>query len=169
MFENEHICQVALCGWTRTLAVTQAFLLQRTRQFANPIISRLTYLAAWNSNSVWNLVAYREFTWAWWVYVKKYPTKICFSSWWRHQMETFSALLALYAGNSSVNGEFPAQRPVTRSFDVFFDLRLNKRLSEQSRDWWFETPSRSLWRHRNAATICILNKVDELTIIPVVW
>ena len=46
-------------------------------------------------------------------------------------METFSALLALCAGNSPVIGEFPAQRPVTRSFDVFFDLRQNKRLSEQ--------------------------------------
>ena len=44
--------------------------------------------------------------------------------WWRHQMETFSALLAICAGNSPVPGEFPAQRPVTRSFDVFFDLRL---------------------------------------------
>ena len=54
-------------------------------------------------------------------------------SWWRHQMETFSALLATCAGNSSVPGEFPAQRPVTRSFYVFFDLRLNKRLSKQ---WW---------------------------------
>ena len=54
------------------------------------------------------------------------------SSWWRHQMETFSALLAICAGNSPVTGEFPAQRPVTRSFDVFFDLRLNERLSKQS-------------------------------------
>ena len=36
-------------------------------------------------------------------------------------------------------GEFPAQRPVTWSFDVFFDLRLNKRLSKQSWGWWFET------------------------------
>ena len=45
-------------------------------------------------------------------------------SWWRHQMETFSALLAICAGNSPVSGEFPAQRPATRSFDVFFDLRL---------------------------------------------
>ena len=45
-------------------------------------------------------------------------------SWWRHQMETFSALLAICAGNSPATGEFPAQRPVTRSFDVFFDLRL---------------------------------------------
>ena len=40
-------------------------------------------------------------------------------------METFSALLAICAGNSPVTGEFPAQRPVTWSFDVFFDLRLN--------------------------------------------
>ena len=56
-------------------------------------------------------------------------------------METFSALLAICAGNSPVPGEFPTQRPVTRSFDVFFDLRLNKRLSKQSWGWWFETLS----------------------------
>ena len=49
-------------------------------------------------------------------------------------------------------GEFLAQRPVTRSFDVFFDLRLNKRLSKQSWGWWFETLSCSLWRHRNVKT-----------------
>ena len=61
-------------------------------------------------------------------------------TWWRHQMETFSALLDIYAANSPVPGEFPTQRPVTRSFDVFFDLRLNKRLSKQSWGWWFETP-----------------------------
>ena len=69
--------------------------------------------------------------------------------WWRHQMETFSALLALCAGNSPVTGEFPAQRSVTRSFDVFFDLRLNKRLSKLSWGWWFETLSHPLWRHYN--------------------
>ena len=39
-------------------------------------------------------------------------------------METISALLALCAGNSPVTGEFPAQKPVTRSFDVFFDLHI---------------------------------------------
>ena len=70
-------------------------------------------------------------------------------SWWRHQMETFSALLALCVRNSQVTGEFPSQRPVTRSFDVSFDLRLNKRLSKKSWGWWFETPSRPLWRHCN--------------------
>ena len=46
-------------------------------------------------------------------------------------METISALLAICAGNSPVSGEFPARRPVTWSFDVFFDLRLNNRLSKQ--------------------------------------
>ena len=50
-------------------------------------------------------------------------------------METFSALLATCAGNSLVTGEFPAQRPVTRSFGAFFDLRPNKRLSKQSWGW----------------------------------
>ena len=54
-------------------------------------------------------------------------------------METFSVLLAIYAGNSPVPGEFPAQRPVTRSFDVYFDLRPNKQLSKQSWGWWFDT------------------------------
>ena len=71
------------------------------------------------------------------------------STWWRHRMETFSPLLALCTGNSPLTGEFPSQRPVTRSFDVFFGLRLNKRLSKQSRHRWFETPSRPLWRHCN--------------------
>ena len=69
---------------------------------------------------------------------------------WRHQMGTFSALLAICAGNSPVTGEFHAQRPMTRYFDVFFDLRLNERLSKQPWGWWFETPSRPLWRHSNA-------------------
>ena len=70
-------------------------------------------------------------------------------TWWRYQIEIFSALLALWAENSPVTGEFSAQRPVTRSFDAFFDLRLNKRLSKQSCGWGIETPLRSLWRHSN--------------------
>ena len=54
-------------------------------------------------------------------------------------------------------GEFPAQRPVTRSFDVFFDLRLNKRLSKQPWGWWFESLSGPLWRHRNVAAVSHLS------------
>ena len=71
-------------------------------------------------------------------------------------MEVFSALLSICVGNLPVTGESPppppppppphththTQRPVTRSLDVFFDLRLNKRLSKQWWGWWFETPSR---------------------------
>ena len=72
---------------------------------------------------------------------------------WRHQIEIFSALLAICAGNSPVPGELTPQRPVMRSFDVFFDLRLNIRLSKQSWGWWFETLSRPinyLWCHSNS-------------------
>ena len=68
---------------------------------------------------------------------------------WRHQMETFSALLFLCTENSRVTGEFPSERPVTRSFDAFFDLRLNKELSTQWRSRWLETPVHSLWPHSN--------------------
>ena len=73
-------------------------------------------------------------------------------------METFSALPAICAGNSPVVGEFPAQKLVTRSFDVFFDLRLNKRLSKHSWGWWFETLSRPLYSHCNNDMIPIPGK-----------
>ena len=63
-------------------------------------------------------------------------------AWWRDQMETFSALLAICAGISPVPGEFPSQRPVSRSFDVFFDLCLNERLIKRLWGWWLETLSR---------------------------
>ena len=80
--------------------------------------------------------------------LKKMHLKI----WWRHQMATSSALLAIPAGNSPVVGEFPAQRPVTLSFNVFFDLRLNKRLNKHWWGWGFETPSCPLWRNCNMST-----------------
>ena len=54
-------------------------------------------------------------------------------------------------------GRFPPQRPVTRSFDVIFDLRLNKRLNKQSGRWWSGTPSLSLWRHCNVLQYCAVN------------
>ena len=71
------------------------------------------------------------------------------STWWRHHREIFSALLTLCEGNSPITGEFRSQRPVTGLFDVFFDLRLNKRLSKQSTRQLFETLSRPLWHHCN--------------------
>ena len=76
-------------------------------------------------------------------------TRSATRSWRRYQMKTFFALLALSEGNSPVTSGLPQQRPVTRSFDIFFVLRLNKRLSKQSPGWWFETPSCPLWRHCN--------------------
>ena len=69
------------------------------------------------------------------------------NTWWRHQMETFSALLALCAGNSPVNSHHKGQRRGTLMFTLI--CALNKRLSEQEWGWWFETRLRSLWRHCN--------------------
>ena len=84
-------------------------------------------------------------------------------SWWRHQMETFSALLAICAGNSPVPGEFPTQMPVTRNFDVFFDLRPNKRLSKQWWGWWFEMLSCPLWRHSNDDVAQVWQSPNQLS------
>ena len=112
-----------------------------------------------------NLIHFGDVTWASWR-LEVSMTRL-FVPWWRHQMETFSALLAICAGNSPVTGEFPTKRPVTRGFDVFLDLHLNKQLSKQSWGWWFETPSRSLWRHCNA-TDC-LGYTNEYILAPHYW
>ena len=92
-------------------------------------------------------------------------TKFCVVFLWKLELSDWSC--ALMSKDSYCSGKhddvikwkhFPrywpfvrgiAQRPLTRSFDVFFDLRPNKRLSKQSLRWWFETPSGSLWRHCN--------------------
>ena len=96
------------------------------------------------------------------------PFALCRTSWWLDSCHDDVIKWKHFlrygpcAGNSPVTGEFPSQRPVTRTFDVFFDLRLNKRLSKQSRRRWFETPSRSLWRHCNVegCRLCQVNKTD---------
>ena len=94
--------------------------------------------------------------------------QIFYITWWRHQMETSSALLAFCAGNSPVTGEFPSQRPVTLSFDVFFDLWLNKRLSKQSWGRWLEMPSCSLWHHCNEFT-CAKNLMHYNWLVSQMW
>ena len=73
-------------------------------------------------------------------------------TWWRHQMETFSVLLALCARNSSVTGELPSQRPVTRSFDVSLICALNKRLSKNRK-------AGDLRRHRPHYDVIVLKAV----------
>ena len=88
--------------------------------------------------------------------------KLLHLSWWRHQMKTFSALLALCAGNSPVTGEFPAQRPVTRSFDVFFDLLLNKRLSKIR-------VAGDLRRHRGHYDVTVIVQIQIANIYLIMW
>ena len=87
-------------------------------------------------------------------------------SWRHHQVGTFSALLALCAGNLRVTDEFPSQRPVMRGFDGFFDLCQNTRLNNKSRRRWFETMSRSLWRHCNddESVMCITTLQHHLSV-----
>ena len=94
-----------------------------------------TAVCEWINNFNSNLDIHANITW----------------TWWHYQMETFSASLVFFAGNTPVTGEIPAQRPATRSFEVFFHLLLNKQLSKQPWGWWFETLLRPLWRHCNEA------------------
>ena len=73
-------------------------------------------------------------------------------AWWRHQMEPFSALLTLCAGNSPVTGEFPSQRPVTRNFDVFFHLCLIN-------GWVINRKTGDLRRHRAHYDVIVMDTV----------
>ena len=85
-------------------------------------------------------------------------------AWWRHQMETLSALLAFCVGNSPVTGEFPIQRPVTWRSDAFVYLGPYQQLSKQWRRRWFETPWLSLWRHHNGIFVLHLEIISKLEV-----
>ena len=96
-----------------------------TAEFANMLNTELIIMQFWLKTNKLSLnIKY------WLIHDRHLNAPSPFFTWWRHQMETFSALLVLCEGNSPATGEFPAQGPVTRSFAVFFDLRLNKRLSK---------------------------------------
>ena len=69
-----------------------------------------------------------------------------------------------FTGHCMVNGEFPSQKPVTRSFDIFFDLRLNKRSNELSWRRRFDTSSCSLWRH--CSDMCRVKRLKDTAISP---
>ena len=97
----------------------------------------------------WHSKEYSIF-WRWILFLQEIlgsVVRLASISWWRHQMETNSALLAICAANSSVTGEFPAQRPVTRSFDIFFHLRQIKRLNREAGD---------LRRHRTHYDVTVM-------------
>ena len=85
-----------------------------------------------------------------------YPLHHIFT-WRRHQMETFSVLLALCARNSTVTGEFPSQSPVMQSFDVFVDLRLNKPLNKQS-----QVEAGDLRRHRTHYDVTVMKQCSSI-------
>ena len=113
--------------------------------FLPSCINLLQRIPSWEEQSAMRLMRQHTFI----LQMQNMKGCILWNTWWRHQMETFYALLAICAGNSPVPGEFPAQRPVTRSFDVFCGLHPNKRLSKRWWGWWFETPPSPLWRHCN--------------------
>ena len=88
-----------------------------------------------------------EFEWLWCLWCSAlYPVAHDDVIKWKHFPRNWPFVRGIH--RSPVNG-LPAQRPMTRSFNVFFDLRLNKRVSKQSWGWWFETLPCPLWRHCN--------------------
>ena len=82
-------------------------------------------------------------------HISKFTARCNYSSMMTSSNGNIFRVTGSLCGEFTGPGEVPTQRPVTRSFDVFFDLCLNKRLSKQPWGWWFETPSWSLWRHCN--------------------
>ena len=83
---------------------------------------------------------------------------------WKYHRSTSPVLCMMTSSNGNIFrvtghlcGEFTGHRgiPRTKASDAelwcYLDLHLNKRLSKQSWGWWFETLSRSLWRHGNGS------------------
>ena len=83
--------------------------------------------------------------------------------WWRHQMKTFSALLVIYAGYSPVPDEFPAQRPVTRSFDVFFFICV------WINDWVNNGEAGDLRRYRAHYNVMVMQYEYQIYFPFVIW
>ena len=104
--------------------------------------SSTTHGGHWNARM-------RHWSWQWRWSKLEHKWSRLEKSWWRHQMETFSALLVFVRGihRSPVNSPHTGQCRGALMFRLI--CALNKRLSKQSWGWWFEMPSRSLWRHCN--------------------
>ena len=99
-----------------------------------------------------------------WIWGNKSHGSLCAHNMMASSNVNFFRVTDHLCGELTGPGEFPVQRPVTQSFDVFFDLRLNKRLRKQSWGWWFETLSRPLWRHCNEYTYNITEHQNRLYI-----
>ena len=107
----------------------------------------LSVISLWHANLAWAGRGNKN------EYIPTSPAFVFISSWWRHQMETLSALLAICAGNSPVTAEFPSQRPVTQSFDVFL-------LSTWTNGWVNNREAGDLRRHRahyDVTVMCVTN------------
>ena len=107
-------------GLVQNCSNSSALAMELLQSCAKPSICLCSSLAGRNTGYIYFLTYLDVMTWK--HFVGYWPF-----AWWRYQMETCSTKLAISVGNSPV----PTQRPVTRNFDVFFDLRLNKRLSKQ--------------------------------------
>ena len=152
MNENFKLRVIGLCDGNSP--VTGEFPEQRASNAENVFIwwhhQFITYCLTFEKSTV-TLPSFHD-------YISELPTCVLVLTDWDPFMMTPSngnifRVIGPLCGEFTGPGEFPAQRPVTRSFDVFFDLRLNKRLSKLPWGWWVETPSWSLWRQCNVIRI----------------
>ena len=112
-------------------------------------------IEAWNLNKRQSIGGISE-----WIFLNENVCiliQISLSSWWRHQMETFSASLVLREGNPKVTGVFPSQRPVTQGFGVFFDVRLNNGWANN----WDVDDLRHHHTHYDVTVILFLPPIDH--------
>ena len=110
------------------------------------------------SPSIWLLHEYQyTYQYEYWLMGKGMSTSTSLT-WWRHQMETLPALLAICAGNSLVSGEFPAQRPVTRSFDVFF-------ICVRIYGWVNNGEAGDLSRHRVHYDVTVMRSISHILVV----
>ena len=141
----------AMCGGINpsVLGIRPANLMTRNWKKMLPGVS------ATNAIQLQTLTLITIFTWSFWLAASRAASQSLMINlvigfpWWHHQMETFSALLALCEGNSLVTDEFP-HKGQWRGALMFSLICV---LSKQSKHRLFETPSRPLSRHFNALAL----------------
>ena len=136
---------------------------------------RWWYKAYFNiKTSIWISIMKLRLSWCRHILMIEIPVLFCSDFQLKKKKNDWDHLI--FNGNSYTGkmlsfcpGEFPVQRPVTRSFDVFFDLRLNKQLSKQSWGWWFETPPWSLWCQCNDNMVIFIQNACNRHTIACMW
>ena len=146
------------------------------RSIASPKAPVSQTVIGWMSTEFRACIGNDNYVNGWWSTARVCPKSNGYLAWLLFMMTSSNGnifrVTGPLCGEFTGPGGFPAQRPVTRSFDNVFDLCMNKQLNKQSWGWWFETPLCPLRRHRDVESMTWMSKClsyEHMTVITNPW